>query len=61
MKKLCVVMCFVLILATFGIFASAENESMMPIDVKAKSAILMDQTTGRALMKMRNGKIVNSR
>ena len=52
MKKLCVVMCFVLILASFGIFASAENESMMPIDVKAKSAILMDQTTGRVLMKM---------
>lgn len=34
------------------IFASAENESTMPIDVKAKSAVLMDQTTGRVLMKM---------
>ena len=52
MKKLCVVMCFVLVFASFGIFASAENESMMPIDVKAKSAILMDQTTGKVLMKM---------
>ena len=52
MKKLCVVMCFVLVFASLGIFASAENESMMPIDVKAKSAILMDQTTGKVLMKM---------
>lgn len=53
MKKLCVAMCFVLVFASFGIFASAENESMMPIDVKAKSAILMDQTTGKVLMKMK--------
>ena len=56
MKKLCVVMCFVLVFASFGIFALAENESMMPIDVKAKSAILMDQTTGRVLMKMNENK-----
>ena len=43
---------FLIIFGMLGVFASAENESMMPIDVKAKSAVLMDQTTGRVLMKM---------
>ena len=35
-----------------GVFASAENESQMPVDVKAKSAVLMDQSTGTVLMRM---------
>lgn len=53
MKKLtAIATSFLIIFGMLGIFASAENESMMPIDVKAKSAVLMDQTTGRVLMKM---------
>lgn len=53
MKKLtAIATSFLIVFGMLGVFASAENESMMPIDVKAKSAVLMDQTTGRVLMKM---------
>lgn len=38
--------------AMLGIFASAQNDSPMPVEVKAKSAILMDRTTGAVLMRM---------
>lgn len=51
-KLLCFVVSFVTILSYAAISASAENNSMMPIDVKAKAALLMDQTTGKVLMKM---------
>ena len=53
MKKATAILVSVIMMCgVLGIFASAENESTMPIDVKAKSAVLMDQTTGRVLMKM---------
>lgn len=53
MKKATVILLSVIMMCgILGISASAENESTMPIDVKAKSAVLMDQTTGRVLMKM---------
>ncbi len=53
MKKAAAILLSVIMMCgILGIFASAENESTMPIDVKAKSAVLMDQTTGRVLMKM---------
>lgn len=45
-------MCGVLIFFMLAVCSFAENENMMPIDVKAKSAILMDQTTGAVLMRM---------
>ncbi len=35
-----------------GVFASAENESQMPVDVKAKSAVLMEQSTGTVIMRI---------
>lgn len=41
-----------MIFTSLSVFAFAENDSMMPVDVKAKSAVLMDQTTGKVLMKM---------
>ena len=51
-KATAILLSVIMMCGVLGIFASAENESTMPIDVKAKSAVLMDQTTGRVLMKM---------
>lgn len=51
-KATAILLSVIMMFGILGIFASAENESTMPIDVKAKSAVLMDQTTGRVLMKM---------
>lgn len=51
-KTVSIVMAFLTVFVMCGVAVSAEKESMMPIDVKAKSAVLMDQTTGRVLMKM---------
>lgn len=53
MKKIFVFLISVTVVFTsLSVFAFAENDSMMPVDVKAKSAVLMDQTTGTVLMKM---------
>ena len=50
MKRLmCVLLCIVMIVP-LCITAGAEDE--MPVEVKAKAAVLMDQTTGKVLMKM---------
>lgn len=50
MKRLmCILLCIVMIVP-LCITAGAEDE--MPVDVKARSAVLMDQTTGKVLMKM---------
>lgn len=51
-KATAILLSVIMMCGILGIFASAENELTMPIDVKAKSAVLMDQTTGRVLMKM---------
>lgn len=51
-KTTAILLSVIMMCGILGISASAENESTMPIDVKAKSAVLMDQTTGRVLMKM---------
>lgn len=53
MKKATVILLSVIMtFGLFGVLASAENDSMMPVDIKAKSAVLMDQTTGTVLMRM---------
>lgn len=50
MKRLmCILLCIVMIVP-LCITAGAEDE--MPVEVKAKAAVLMDQTTGKVLMKM---------
>lgn len=50
MKRLmCILLCIVMIVP-LCITAGAEDE--MPVEVKARSAVLMDQTTGKVLMKM---------
>lgn len=51
-KATAILLSVIMMCGILGISASAENESTMPIDVKAKSAVLMDHTTGRVLMKM---------
>lgn len=51
-KATAILLSVIMMCGILGISASAGNESTMPIDVKAKSAVLMDQTTGRVLMKM---------
>lgn len=51
-KATAILLSVIMMCGILGISASAENESTMPIDIKAKSAVLMDQTTGRVLMKM---------
>ncbi len=48
-KVISVLLCMLLLGVPMCIFASAEE---MPVEVKAKSAVLMDGTTGKVLMKM---------
>ena len=49
MKKfLCLLLCFVL-LVPLAVSVSAEGNE--PVEIKAKSALLMDQTTGKVLLK----------
>ncbi len=50
MKRLISVLLCIVMIVPLCITASAEDE--MPIEVKAKAAVLMDQTTGKVLMKM---------
>ncbi|MBP3446313.1 MAG: D-alanyl-D-alanine carboxypeptidase [Clostridia bacterium] len=45
-----VLLCVAMLILPLGLSASAEGE--MPVEVKAKAAILMDGTTGKVLMKM---------
>lgn len=45
-----IIMCVVIFAFPMCLSVSAEGE--MPVEVKAKSAVLMDQTTGKVLMKM---------
>ncbi len=49
MKKLIsIILCVALLLATLCVFAAAEE---LPVEVRAKAAVLMDATTGKILMK----------
>lgn len=51
MKKLiCVLLCMTVLILPFTCLASAEGE--LPVEVRAKAAVLMDGTTGKVLMKM---------
>ncbi len=50
MKRLISVLLCIVMIVPLCITASAEDE--MPVEVKAKAAVLMDQTTGKVLMKM---------
>ena len=51
MKKIiCVMLCLMMVVLPVSVTASAAE--IMPVEVKAKAAVLMDQTTGRILMKM---------
>lgn len=53
MKKfVSVLMCAAVLFLMLTVCSFAENDGTMPVEVKAKAAILMDQTTGRVLMKM---------
>lgn len=45
-----VLLCVAMLILPLGLSANAEGE--MPVEVKAKAAILMDGTTGKVLMKM---------
>ena len=57
-KATAILLSVIMMCGILGISASAENELTMPIDVKAKSAVLMDQTTGRVLMKIDRKSVV---
>lgn len=51
MKKIvCVMLCLMLVILPAGVTVSAEET--IPVEVKAKAAVLMDGTTGKVLMKM---------
>ena len=51
MKKIvCVMLCPMLVILPVGVTVSAEET--IPVEVKAKAAVLMDGTTGKVLMKM---------
>lgn len=45
-----VILCMTVLFMSFAVFAAAEEG--MPVEVKAKAAVLMDQTTGKVLMQM---------
>ncbi len=50
MKKfLTVLLCACILLCQMCVYSSAVNE--MPVEIKAKAAVLMDQTTGKVLLK----------
>lgn len=49
-----VLLCVAMLILPLGLSASAEGE--MPVEVKAKAAVLMDGTTGKVLMKMNEHK-----
>lgn len=50
MKKIIsILICAAVAFGAFSLAANAEGE--LPVDVRAKSAVLMDQTTGKVLMK----------
>lgn len=51
-KATAILLSVIMMCGILGVFASAENESQMPVEVKAKSAVLMDQSTGTVLMRM---------
>lgn len=51
-KFFSVLMSGVLIFFTLAVCSFAENEGTMPVEVKARAAVLMDQTTGAVLMRM---------
>lgn len=51
-KATAILLSVIMMCGILGVFASAKNESQMPVDVKAKSAVLMDQSTGTVLMRM---------
>ena len=44
----CLILSFAMI-ASLAVLATAENE--MPVEIKAKAAVLMDASTGKVLMK----------
>ncbi len=51
MKKIiCVMLCLMMVVLPVSVTASAAETK--PVEVKARAAVLMDQTTGRILMKM---------
>lgn len=49
MKK--VISIFLTFLLTGTLFVSASAEEKLPVEIKAKSVVLMDQTTGKVLLK----------
>ena len=53
-KTLCFLLCAVFILAAapLRVSAAVDGKGVMPVEVKAKAAVLMDQTTGKVLMSM---------
>ena len=57
MKRLLSVLMCIVMLVPLGISVNAQENSM-PIEVKAKAAVLMDQTTGRVLMKMNENELI---
>ncbi len=50
-RVMSVILCFVLFVSVLSISVFAE-ESKMPVEVKAKAAVLMDATSGKVLMAM---------
>ncbi len=49
-RTVSIILCVAILSFSFCVFASAQGE--MPVEVKAKAAVLMDGTTGKVLMKM---------
>lgn len=49
-RVISIMLCAVILLVPFCVSAVAEDK--LPVEVKAKAAVLMDQTTGKVLMKM---------
>lgn len=48
-RVISVILCIGMIMSMLCLFASAEGE--LPVEVRAKSVVLMDQTTGKVLLK----------
>jgi len=50
-KLLSIFFCTVILIMPFCSSANAEEDKSLPVEIKAKAVVLMDQTTGRVLLK----------
>ena len=49
-KTVCIILCFLLISSALSLASFAQTDTEMKVEVRAKAAVLMDQSTGKIIM-----------